>query len=352
MKTSKNRSSLKPSRFQAEIGQQPVVLHNLVAHYRAEGGPTLQEWNRLARSAGNVTFVGMGTSEYVAEMVMAGLTNAGVEASAIDASELLHYPRPIRGVPVFVSQSGESVETRKAAERMKDVRRMVTVTNSLCSTLARKASLVLPMCAGPEATISTKTYSNTLAVLFLMLQSVRDADLKESFRRLEALADALPVEATEDIRRAAALLSDASCLHLIARGPAMAAAKQASLTFMEGTRISTAAFTGGKFRHGPFETVDADHRAIFFIPRGSTFELLTAMAAEVAGKGSRVVVITDGKVQLPKKTSCILQVPDFGEELFSLSAVTTQELLLDAIATRRGLVAGEFRHGEKVTTRE
>jgi len=132
----------------------------------------------------------------------------------------------------------------------------------------------------------------------------------------------------------------------------MTAAKQAALTFMEGTRVPTTAYTGGAFRHGPFEAVDLAHRGVFFIPAGAGCALLRAMAAEVAEKGGRVVAISDQDANLPASSSCVLKVPDVGEDLFCLSAATTQELLLDAMATQRGLRTGEFRHGGKITTRE
>lgn len=341
------------NRFLDEVGQQPAVLRELATRYGGDGKTLLKRWAALAKGNGRVVFSGMGTSEYVADAVMAGLGDAGVDATAVDAGELRYYPRSLKGVLVLISQSGESIETRKVAERRAGRCPLVAITNDPQSSLARAAELVLPMCAGTEASITTKTYSNTLAVLFLMLQAARaPVHLAESLHRLADLAERLPTVASEEIRRAASLLADAAALHFVTRGPAMAAARQAALTFAEGTRISTTAFTGGGFRHGPFEMVDEHHRCVFLVPGGATFELLKSMATEVAVKGSRVVAITDQELALPAETCQVLQVPDFGEELFPLAASTTQELLLDAMATRRGLRTGEFRHGQKVTIKE
>ncbi|OPZ10896.1 MAG: hypothetical protein BWZ10_02283 [candidate division BRC1 bacterium ADurb.BinA364] len=44
--------------------------------------------------------------------------------------------------------------------------------------------------------------------------------------------------------------------------------------------------------------------------------------------------------------------PAVPELLFPLAAAITQERLLAALAQRRGLVAGAFRYGGKVTTVE
>jgi glucosamine--fructose-6-phosphate aminotransferase (isomerizing) len=340
------------NQFLAEVAEQPAALRNLLAYCRGAGRDVLLRWAAAAASAGRVTFAGMGTSEFAPEMVLAALADYGVDARTMDAGELLHYPRPVHGLLCLISQSGESVETKRLAARVESPSSLIALINNPDSSLARAASLVLEMRAGEESAVTTKTYVNTLAALHLMAQALRGPSaIARGLSRLEALAAALPEVDEPSIARAAALLSDAPALHVIARGPATAAARQIALTFMESCRLTTVAFTGGAFRHGPFETVGEGHHALLLIPGGATTRLVVAMAQEVAEKGSRVVAIADHEVALPAE-SVLLRVPDFGEALFCLAAATTQELLLNAIAERRGLVPGEFRYGEKVTSRE
>ncbi len=147
------------------------------------------------------------------------------------------------------------------------------------------------------------------------------------------------------------MLVDSRAIHFVSRGPAMAGAKQCVLTFMEGTRTSCTAFTGGAFRHGPYELVDATHRCVFLIPGGRTEKLLKNMAAEVAGKGSQVVIVTDQEINVSGSV-CVLRVPAFSEQLFNIAAAKTQQLLLDALASRKGLEAGVFRNSQKITAVE
>ena len=341
------------STFLQEVALQPQALADLVAHYRGADRNLLQCWAGRARKVGRVVFSGMGTSRFAPEMVLTALARQGVDASTVDAGELLHYPRPIPGMLTLVSQSGESVETRELALQCRPSRGLAAIVNSTTSSVARAADVVLPVSAGRETAISTKTYVNTLAVLHLLARALYGAGaVEQALQDLDGLARAMPECDYARIERASSLLSDASSLHFISRGPAMVAARQAALTFMEGARLSSIPFTGGSFRHGPFELVDADHRCVFFIPGGPTCQLLMGMAEELAGNGSHVTVITDQDVALPQATCCVLKVPSFGEDLFALSAATTQALLLDAVARKRGLQAGEFRHGQKVTTRE
>lgn len=340
------------NRFLAEVAEQPAALRNLLAYCRGAGRDVLLRWSAAAASSRRVTFAGMGTSEFAPEMVLITLADYGVDACTMDAGELLHYPRPVRGLLCLISQSGESVETKRLAARVDSPSSLIALTNNAESSLARAASLVLEMRAGEESAVTTKTYTNTLAILHLMAQALRGPTaVARGLSRLEALAAALPQVDEPGLARAAELLAEGPAIHVITRGPAMTAARQIALTYMETCRLTTVAFTGGAFRHGPFETVGEGHHALFLIPGGATTKLLVTMAQEVAEKGSRVVAIADQEVELPGE-SYVLRVPDFGEALFCLAAATTQELLLNAIAERRGLVPGEFRYGEKVTSRE
>ena len=126
-----------------------------------------------------------------------------------------------------------------------------------------------------------------------------------------------------------------------------------ALTFMEGAKSHGAAFTGGAFRHGPFEVLGPGHRAVVLAPAGRTAGLLTAMSQEMAARGSRVVLITDLEESPRQENLLILRVRNFGEErLFGLAIAQVQGYLLHHVARLRGYEAGVFRIASKVTTVE
>jgi glucosamine--fructose-6-phosphate aminotransferase (isomerizing) len=342
------------TQFLREVDQQPQALHDLVNYYRNRGAERLHAWAACARSVKRVTFLGMGTSELTPLLVLRRLSMQGLDASFFDAGDWLHYPHSLKALAVLISQSGESVETRRLAEGPTGDG-MIAIVNNEQSTLGRRANVVLPMCAGDEVTISSKTYVNTLAVLHLMAEALTgEAAVAEGLKSLEDLSAVMNTNVDRDsIDAAAGRLCDAGCIFFVSRGPAMVSARQSALTFMEGTQLPAQALTGGAFRHGPFELSDEFHRCVFFIPTGKTTDLLVNMAGEAAKLGTHVVCITDQPHKALKEAGCtILSVPHVPEELFPLAAATTQELLLDAVARKRGLQAGIFRHGQKVTTRE
>lgn len=338
--------------FLTEVNEQPAALAVLAQFYQATGMPLLAEWKSLARARGRLLFSGMGTSLFVGESVMGILADGEVEAQAIEAAELLHYPREIDALPVLISQSGESAETRLLAERLYESGPIVAVANTVNSSLGRTARVTLPLMAGGESAISTKTYVNSLALLHIMARSVQgDVQAEHAIDAVAHAATRLLDVETEVIGKAAEMLAAATHLQFIARGPAMVAARQAALTFMEGTRLTCSAISAGAFAHGPVEVAGAGHHAILFIAQGRTYDLMQRLAHRLAHLGSRLVVVTDSPA-FALREACVLRVPHLGEDLFPLAAATAQELLLHEVAARRGIVAGSFRHARKITDSE
>ena len=88
-----------------------------------------------------------------------------------DTAELLHFRLPMLRAGddlVLVSQSGESAETVRAAERLRargEAPRIIAVTNDPDSSLARVADLTLQTLAGEETGPSTMTFAAALVVI-------------------------------------------------------------------------------------------------------------------------------------------------------------------------------------------
>jgi len=334
--------------FLLEVDSQPEALRQLAAFYRSQPGEELlKRWRSLLESHEKVAFIGMGTSGIAPLLVRDTLIEADRAVSMTDAGEYIHYcadnPRDDT-LHVLISQSGESAETRKAALLLSEAScPTVAIVNDEGSTMARAASLVLPIKAGEEKSISNKTYLNTLAVLHLAAGGT-DGEL-------DRLAGALNTGLDEEqVIRAAEHLSPADSLHFIARGPALCSANQLALTFMEGACSHGKAFAGGAFRHGPYELLGENHRAVMISPAGRTHGLCMAMAAEMAEAGSHVVLATDGEDYPVHENIVPLKVTNpLGEHSFPLAFARVQAWLLHHVARLRGFEAGVFNRVSKVT---
>jgi glutamine---fructose-6-phosphate transaminase (isomerizing) len=334
--------------FLREVDSQPAALRQLAQFYRGQqGAELLERWRTLLERHKKVAFIGMGTSEIAPLLVRDTLLSACITISLTDAGEYLHYcgddPQDDT-LHVLISQSGESAETRKAILGLADAScPTVAIVNDEDSTMARAASLVLPIKAGEEKSISNKTYLNTLAVLHLVAGGITE--------ELDRLAGAMDTTLDEDqVIRAAEHLAPADSLHFIARGPALCSANQLALTFMEGARSHGKAFAGGAFRHGPYEVLGEDHRAVMIAPEGRTCELCMAMAVEMAEAGSRVVLVTDREETPAHENIVPIKVSNpLGEHSFPLAFARVQAWLLHHVARLRGFEAGVFNRVSKVT---
>ena len=345
--------------FLDEVAEQGKVLRDLIEFYRGEGEDLMTVVSRMmTRRPRSITFAGMGTSEFVPEVVRGQLGDQSRTPVILwEAGELLHFGMDsIRDddVVVLTSQSGESIETRNVAELLKFHKLVLSLTNDPESTIARRSAMNFPMLAGEEAAVSTKTYTNSMAVMILLAQGFAVQDRCPSLDLLDKAADSMDeflATRREEIERAADHLREAQTVYFVSRGPGMAAAKQAALTFQEGAHVFTCALPGGSMRHGPFEIVGPGHYAVLFASDGHGGDLVRSMALEMAELGSKVVLMTSAEVEThPNLVSIVLKPGQ--PELFPLACAVPQELLLDRMAAHRGWRAGVFRRGGKVTERE
>ena len=242
--------------FYEEVMTQPSKLAGLLEIYKQEGYETVREAAAMITQGNHVYFAGMGTSLNVASCIL-GRLNQQVSASALEAGELLEMPGLLRegDVLVLISQSGESIEICRLFEQIKRRVKIIGITNNEGSVLAKNSDLALFLYAGTEESITNKTFTNTMAVLYMIESVINGKDLSELEERLYS---AIPVmeellkTGKEEIRQWAQRLSPADVIHFIGAGAAAASlAQQSALIFMEGAQCSARAFSVGVFRHGP-----------------------------------------------------------------------------------------------------
>lgn len=347
------------TRFLLEIEEQPRALCDAVEYYRNEGGDLLEQASALCqcKHGGRLVLTGMGTSYCVATTLRNLLAAAHRPLPLIfEAGELLHGGLggiQSNDVLIAISQSGESYETVKVAEKLVG-RTILAITNEPNSALAQAATLSLPLCAGYEETISCKSYTNTLAVLLLLageiIETSKGLVCGDLLRCAAQMAEFL-TDRKDEARAGADFLAKAQFLYFISRGTTMTAAQQAALTWNEGVHMPTSALSGGSFRHGPYELVRPGFHAVFYIPKGETGTLLAVMAREVVALGGRVLAFS-GHPMKASDDLFVIEIEPGEDYLLSIAAALPQELLLLHMAEARGLVAGRFEHGSKVTRRE
>lgn len=349
------------SNFLREIEQQPSALREMMDQYRKKYDPVLEQIvnEYSSKNYRKLIFTGMGTSYFSPVIIQHKLNEMGIDSIIYEAGELLHYNLNVirkDSLLIAISQSGESIETKKIVESAREKTKIVTITNNLESYLAKKSDYVLPLCAGQEESITNKTYTNTLAVLLMLLSALTKENIDETKNRIVRcstyLEEFFNTEQTR-IGQIASFFKSAIFLHFISRGPSMTAAYQAALTFNEGVRLYTSALPAGSFRHGPFELVGNSHHAVFLAPRGKAYTLLINMAKEASQLGSKILLLTNEEQKsMNANVYQLVLKPFMEEEYFSMMVSVPLELLLIEMARDRGIEAGKFERGNKITARE
>jgi glucosamine--fructose-6-phosphate aminotransferase (isomerizing) len=291
----------------------------------------------------------MGSSLYASIPAAYMLSLRGLPAHAVDAGEYLYYrlDRPRDAfLPVLVSQSGESPEVKRIVDGWNGTVPFVAITNDEASTVARSAAAVLPLLAGPEASTTSKSYTNTLAATVLMAARLGALDLAEALASFAPLPDAMTA-LFRDWRRTVEPLADFLCepphVDLVGRGPSLATVRQGALILREIAHIRTAGHTSGAFRHGLVPSMKRGGEMIAFAPAGVTDRLTIGLAEDVIAMGGKVVLATNRDVEPGPRLKVwkLPNLPGVAELHMPVLEILLIELLGIVFAERRGIVPGE-----------
>lgn len=329
------------SKFFEEVKQQPDAIRETI---RLNGKTSFAPDKPLL-------LTGMGSSLAAAELLVSYLNLHGIQALAIDNSELLYqYPESfIEGHQlVIVSQSGESFEARKLAERYPHA---AAITNSPDGSLAKLAQDVLLTHAGKEEAIaSSKSFTTTAALMLLLGSRMAGNDLSDE---LYCAADVVEEQLEREAEYRALIreyLNPEKPMVLLGRGPSIYTARQGSLTLKETARIFAEAASAPQFRHGPFELIKEKLQAVFFNPKGTTYEINRKYVLEMAELGATVLYVSDEPLEHERVKSLVI--PSVSEYVSPVIYSLVIQLAAVELSAVRGLVAGEAQIISKVTGKE
>jgi glucosamine--fructose-6-phosphate aminotransferase (isomerizing) len=299
----------------------------------------------------------MGSSLFAAYPAQAYLTAQGVRALVWETAELLHHHLKILRADtllVVVSQSGETVEVLRLLESLPVQTRVLAVTNVEASPLARKANLLLPLMAGGQVAVSTKTYTCSVAVLMYLACAIT-----KTSPRLLTQEVMRAVEAQERILESHEVLIPPTVeffdrppyVALMSRGADLATAYQGALTLKEVVRLAAEPISAAQFRHGPMEIINPSHRYIIIARQGNTGKLLLKLADDIRKRSGRVLLFTD----MPFKDLTnvrLVRVEPLRLGLGTLVDSIYIQLLAHDAALQAGLEPGKFKIAENVTREE
>jgi glucosamine--fructose-6-phosphate aminotransferase (isomerizing) len=193
----------------------------------------------------------MGSS-YFAAIVLRYL---GVRIFPELAAEYFYYIQKIRQFEnaVLISQSGQTTDVINCSRCFRE---FVAIVNQVDSSLAGQPNLKSIVCiyAGDERYSSTKTFVNTLIVLYLGHGfDVKPAvDLMErKFTELVYAGESIGSQIEASIKK-----KKLKCLNIIGNGPNVGTACQAALTLSESTKLPFVGMSATQYEHGYKETAE------------------------------------------------------------------------------------------------
>ncbi len=337
--------------FEIDILEQPEALHRLADATAAPlDALTSTRWDRIV-------LTGMGSSHFAGLPTWRRLVELGQSAWTLDTGQLLDNDQLITDGTLLIvtSQSGASGEVTELLAHRRTGRigpaTLVGVTDDEAGPLARAADILLPLHAGPEATVSTKSYLNTLAVHRLVRAAFAGEDVAAI--RATELADA--AAAVQDVIGRVDLGKYATGVaHHPARRLAYigvrdsgGTAEFAALITKESAKIAAEGYIGGQFRHGPFELAGDGLTVMIFAPeRDRADASLRRLAADLVDTGTQVVAV--GDPGCPATVS--VTIGGSSDLAFTAASSVVAELFAVDVARANGVTPGAFVHGSKITT--
>ena len=293
----------------------------------------------------------MGSSHFAGLRTWRRLVAAGVPAWWVDTAALLGSPALItdRTLIVVTSQSGASGEVVALFDALDGSHvspNVIGVTNDMLSPLAQAATDVIPLHSGSEATVSTKSYVNSLAAHELLTAALLGDDPGEVLHQLHYGVDTLEsgIQLHGDIGDDAG--ASGSRLTLIGGGDHFATALFGALIVKEATKTQAEGFLAGNFRHGPLELAGPGMFAfVLGVGASAEQEPLRRLAGDIAATGSDVLTFGSATVEGCEPIGAAAYDGFAG---LVAGADLCHRICLQ-LARGRGVVPGEFRFGQKVT---
>ena len=334
-----------------DILSQPTVLRIALERYSRSALETvnLGEFDRIIIS-------GMGSSYYAAYPALIQLSTQSVPVQLLNAAELLHSLSGLIGPRSLLwlnSQSGRSAELVNLLERIQShpPAHLLTFVNDASSPLGQRADVCVPIYAGEEATVSTKTYTNMLAVNLLAAIQLSGGDVKGAMQELRAAADAMEAYLAgweARLQELDSTLGEFDQLFLIGRGSSMSAVWNGSLINKEAAKCAFEGMHAADFRHGPLEIVSEGVAALIFAGTGQTSALNRELAREIISYGGKAIWLDS--VLDPEIPT--IRLPETSELTRPLVEILPMQTLTLVMAKGKGLEAGKFHHFSKITDRE
>ncbi len=296
-----------------EIYEQPAVIADTLNSYvnPATGHITIpQEVLKILSTTPRITLIACGTAYYACAVAKYWFEQVARIPCEIDVASEFRYreaPMPSGGAAIFVSQSGETLDTLEALRYCKRQKQtIISIVNTIESTIERESDHVLHTLAGPEIGVaSTKAFTTQLATLACMalaaalktgaISEAQGAEYATALRHVPTLAAQILTHDGQ-IKNIARDVAEARDVLYLGRGSLYPIALEGALKLKEISYIHAEGYAAGEMKHGPIALIDETVPVVVVAPGGDPlFEKNASNIQETVARGGKVFLISDEK---------------------------------------------------------
>ena len=353
-----------------EIEEQPEVVNKTLEFYTKEDGKEkltdLFEEIDFSKVQ-EIDIVACGTAYYAGLQGANYLKKIAQFRSNVEIASEFRYSDPIideRNVVVFVSQSGETLDTLMALRLAKSKgAKTIAITNVVGSTISREADVVIYTLAGPEISVaSTKAYTAQVTTFYLLsleialkLNKITEAEYKNYILKAYNLSGKIEeiFDSKEKIKGIAETIKDKRNGFYIGRGIDEKVAREGSLKMKEITYIHTEAFPAGELKHGTIALIENDTMVVVVATQKDMVEKVVSNIKELKARGAYIISITKNSYKdIIEVSDEVLAISDIDDILAPVLAVIPAQLLAYYTAVAKGLDVDKPRNLAKSVTVE
>ena len=281
---------------------------------------------------------------------------ARIEAQGYIASEF-RYSKPLidkHTLCIFVSQSGETADTLLSLELAKNMgAKTIAVVNVPYSSIAQKADIVLPLCAGMEvAVMSTKAYNAMLLVLLLLANHLSKFTNSPQQFDYDALKRVDFFKDIQKIDQIANWVLKSEKVFFIGRGEDYVTALEAGLKLKEITYINCVSLPSGELKHGTLSLVDNKSLVFMIATDKNLLAKNISSASEIKARGGKIVLVTNLDNVQSEDVDYVYQFGKITPKLSSISSIIPFQVLAYKTCLRLGYSPDKPRNLAKSVTVE
>jgi len=168
-----------------EISEQPDTIFKAGENVKN----AIQKAADQTKSSNNIYITGSGTSynaALIAKQLFLKYVKIKIETIISSELQFSSYVVEPNSTLITISQSGESADVLEAVNIAKQKNcKIISIVNSLTSSLTRESNLIVDMNCGPEIGVAaTKSFTSKVIILYKILEKLTKENFDINFKEI------------------------------------------------------------------------------------------------------------------------------------------------------------------------